>query len=1032
MLGLALLLLPLAAQAQQGGQVAHPFVTQGDDGRLVYQPAPSGDVIIDFSHAGYGGGGVPIPTPPPTIVVPLQENDAGEAIQTALDLVAAKPPGPDNVRGVVMLQPGTYRVEGQLAINTSGVILRGSGSGEGGTQIIAAGHDRRALIDIHGDGSLQTDETRQVAITGPRVPVGSTTLPVESTQGLRIGDAIVVHRPSTAEWIDQLGMDEFEGWRPEDRLHWQPGSRDILWERRITAIDGNSVRIDVPLTTALEPADGATLAPYKFPGRIDTVGVENLSLISQADLARPKDEDHAWFAISLDAVEDAWVRDVAARHFASYVVNVGPQARRITVQDVAASDPVSEIGGFRRRVFYTAGQQTLFDRCQSRHGAHDMVVGHAAAGPNVFLDCVTEESLDDSGPLESWSSGSLFDRVLIRGNALRLVDRGTDGQGAGWSAANSVLWNCEATDVEVTNPPGAWNIAAGCKGTAAGDGIVVDPRAVPFRDFHRAQKVPPDSLYRAQLQERLGADALAALAPAAISSDAAGAWVLTSRDIEERRRGLAASVHALEPPLRIEGGRFMIGDRPAWTGRQGFAWFQGQMPPPLAESFGPAITRFAPGRTGTGLTDDLEEVVEGMEFGEAFYHHYGLWYDRRRVNHDYDGSAERRTGEVWGPLLEQPWSRSGKGRAWDGLSKYDLTRFNPWYFDRVADFARLADERGRILYYNFYFQHNLLESRSHYVDFPWRPVNALQPTGMPDELPATQAFYDVTDPVRRDLHRRYIRHSLDRLRGRSNVVYGIDREYTGPIGFVEFWLGTIAGWAREHGERPFISLEIPKQQLDAILADPAHAPLVSAMDIHHWVYRPDGSLFAIEGNIDQAPRQQIDAIVRPQDVAALRAEHPALPADLEALRPTPEYQAMRSDLWRTTEAMQYRAWREYRDRHPELVLLTEHDHFPQLTAVVEEALPDEIRAGLEPTAAVTVGGESAWASRKAATGEWLVYSIAGEVPQLDPALIEGRFGVRWIGPAGAAVVTSWTSGTPLAPPAAVEAPWAAWLVPEGQ
>ena len=42
-----------------------------------------------------------------------------------------------------------------------------------------------------------------------------------------------------------------------------------------------------------------------------------------------------------------------------------------------------------------------------------------------------------------------------------------------------------------------------------GDGIVVDPRAVPFRDFFRAQPVAPDSLYRAQLQQRLGADALA-------------------------------------------------------------------------------------------------------------------------------------------------------------------------------------------------------------------------------------------------------------------------------------------------------------------------------------------------------------------------------------------------------------------------------------------------------------------------------------------------------------------------------------------
>jgi hypothetical protein len=1027
-LTVALLLAPLGSAAQDDAAGTLPLVTQEDGGALVYQPAANGDVLIDFSHAGYGGGGEPIPTPPATIVVPLQEGDAGEAIQTALDLVAARRAGADGIRGVVLLQPGTYRVEGQLRITADGVILRGSGEGEGGTRLLATGQDRRALIEIDGAGELEPLMDRRTALSGTRVPVGSTVIPVASAAGFRVGDSVVVHRPSTAAWIDRLGMDEFEGWRPENRLHWQPGSRDILWERRITRIDGNRVHIDAGLSTAVDAADGATLAAYTYPGRIEQVGVEGLALESEFDSARPRDEDHAWFAISLDRAQDAWIRNITARHFASYVVNLGPQARRVTVQDVAASDPVSEIGGFRRRVYYTAGQQTLFNRCRSRHGAHDLVLGHAAAGPNVFLDCVTEESFDDSGPLESWSSGTLFDRVLIRGNALRLSDRGTDGEGAGWTAANSVLWNCEATNVEATSPPDAWNIAVGCKGTASGDGIVVNKGAVRFRDFRRAEAVVPSSLYRAQLQERLGADALDVLAPATIPAAADGAALLTQRDIAARRGRLAAAAPPPQPPLRIENGRFMIGDRAAWTGRVSFSWFQGQMPPSLAKGFGPAITRFAPGRSGPGLTDDLAEVVDGMEFGETFYHHYGLWYDRRRVNHNYDGSAERLTGEVWGPLLEQPWSRSGQGRAWDGLSKYDLTRFNPWFFDRVDAFAQLADERGRILYYNFYFQHNLLESRSHYADFPWRPVNALQATGLPDEVPAASAFYDVADPVRRDLHRRYIRHSLDRLQDRSNVVYGIDREYTGPLGFVQFWLDTVAEWAREHDRRPFVSLEVPKVQLDAILADPVRAALISAMDVHDWVYRPDGSLFASSA-IEKAPREQMGDIVRPEDVAALRQQHPALQADAAALRATPEYQALQNALWKTTPAMHYRAWREYRDRHPRLVQLTVQDHFPQLTAAVEQALPDALREGLAPTDAVVHGGAGAWAAHQASTGAWLVYSVAGEVPALDAPQLKGVYRVRWIAASGLEFASAWTAGTPLAPPHDLREGWAAWLTP---
>ena len=32
----------------------------GADGRLVYVPDEQGNTILDWSHAGYGGGGVPI------------------------------------------------------------------------------------------------------------------------------------------------------------------------------------------------------------------------------------------------------------------------------------------------------------------------------------------------------------------------------------------------------------------------------------------------------------------------------------------------------------------------------------------------------------------------------------------------------------------------------------------------------------------------------------------------------------------------------------------------------------------------------------------------------------------------------------------------------------------------------------------------------------------------------------------------------------------------------------------------------------
>src|SRR5207244_8292527 len=118
--------------------------------------------------------------------------------------------------------------------------------------------------------------------------------------------------------------------------------------------------------------------------------------------------------------------------------------------------------------------------------------------------------------------------------------------------------------------------------------------------------------------------------------------------------------------------------------------------PSRAAQTGGGVTRFVPGRVGAGYTDDLDELTTRMhEEGIAILqHHWGLWYDRRRDDHEM---VRRIDGEVWAPFYEQPWARSGRGTAWDGLSKYDLEKYNPWYFARLKRFAELCDRKGLVL-----------------------------------------------------------------------------------------------------------------------------------------------------------------------------------------------------------------------------------------------------------------------------------------------------------------------------------------------
>jgi hypothetical protein len=264
---------------------------------------------------------------------------------------------------------------------------------------------------------------------------------------------------------------------------------------------------------------------------------------------------------------------------------------------------------------------------------------------------------------------------------------------------------------------------------------------------------------------------------------------------------------------------------------------------------------------GPGLTDDLETVADAMVRAGVvtLRHHYGLWYDRRRDDHE---RVRRIDNELNPPFYELPWARSGSGRAWSGLTLYDLSAYNPWYFGRLREFAGLARERGLLLVNEMYFQHNILEAGAHWADFPWRPANCIQKTGFqePPEYAGgkrifmADTFYDLSDPVRRELHRAYVRQCLANLSGQPNVLHTLGEEYTGPLHFAQFWIDVAAEWKQETGARPLLCLSVTKEVQDALLADAKRAAVFSVIELKYWWLTRKG-LFAPKGGQNLAPRQ---------------------------------------------------------------------------------------------------------------------------------------------------------------------------------
>src|SRR4051794_33331854 len=78
------------------------WVHPGPDGKLVYKTTPAGDRIMDFSFAGYMGGGVALPDVAVVKTVkPSDGEDDTSVIQDAIDEVSAMPMK-DGFRGAVL------------------------------------------------------------------------------------------------------------------------------------------------------------------------------------------------------------------------------------------------------------------------------------------------------------------------------------------------------------------------------------------------------------------------------------------------------------------------------------------------------------------------------------------------------------------------------------------------------------------------------------------------------------------------------------------------------------------------------------------------------------------------------------------------------------------------------------------------------------------------------------------------------------------------------------------------------------------
>ena len=414
--------------------------------------AAGGHFLHDFSYAGYHRSEVALPTPPGPSFDVLSygadasgQTDSTTAIQAAID--AASTAG-----GVVSLPAGTFKVDGQLRVQSSGVVIKGAGNSSTFmyfTQI--DGMDYGAHLSFQGSLSQSTEY-----LLSSDGLSRSTVVYVTDASGLAAGDEVSVGQLISDDFVADHGMTgiwvEFNGeWR-------------AFFRRTVVSVDTtvspNAITLDIPLRYPLLTRDSASLR--KESGYLTECGIEDIALADAENYIT------AWThsqinLLSFSEVSDCWVQRLAS--WASpqsdpagyHILNNGlliSDSKRVTVSD-------SNLGYAQNRG--SGGNGYLFEiRRSNEILTQDSI---ATAGRHNFIQnwdfgtsgCVwlRTESYDGRSMLADWDSFgydsySEFHHSLAMANLIdqsiasdgwQGVNRQTESSGAGHSVTESVFWN---------------------------------------------------------------------------------------------------------------------------------------------------------------------------------------------------------------------------------------------------------------------------------------------------------------------------------------------------------------------------------------------------------------------------------------------------------------------------------------------------------------------------------------------------------------------------------------------------------------
>lgn len=506
LLFVVMMLMPVC-YGQQKSKWVYPLST----GKLGYLTTKQGDRIMDFSHAGYEGGGVALPHVPTMKIVSARAGveDYTAIIQQAIDEVSSLPLK-DGFRGAVQLAAGEYPCKESLQINTDGVVLCGTIINGEKKSILRMYGEKHTAVILRSASRQRLEQLAEsaVKVTDSYLPFGTYTLHVTDASSFKPDDVVLISKPVTRKWVEYMQMDDM--WRNGKHQTWIAEGALLTTERTVKEVDRNTLILKEPIADSYDMrfTNDETKVCHVTSRWLRHAGVEHLVIVSPEQAVSHTVAKYYGLRIS---GEDCWADDI---DLYETMESVGVTGKRITLRNVNVIRHAMHQGSSKPAEFAPNGTQVLLDRCSVKGDNIWFVgVGARVMGPIVMLNC----RFLGNGRVEGhqrWSTAFLFDNCELPDGGIDFINRGEMGSGHGWGTAWAVAWNCKAKILVNQNPPGTLNWMIGCTGERrqqrrpfSKEGPVILEGEIDCHGEH----VTPQCLYLTQLEERLGGEAVRAI-----------------------------------------------------------------------------------------------------------------------------------------------------------------------------------------------------------------------------------------------------------------------------------------------------------------------------------------------------------------------------------------------------------------------------------------------------------------------------------------------------------------------------------------